>query len=140
MPMTVMFTGSIPNICTPILKVVAKATSPVSIKKASNQAISKYRLEVGTTKREDRAIKISDKEWEAIQAGAISDNKLKKILNNTDIDSLRQRATPKTTSGVSAAQVARMKAMRNSNYTLDEIAKKLGVSTSVVTKSLKGES
>jgi len=108
-----------------------------AIKKASNQAIAKYRDEVGTIKREDRAIKITDREWEAIQAGAISDNKLTKILNNADIDDLRQRATPRSTNTVSAAQVSRIKNMRNSNYTLEQIAKKLGLSTSAVSKALK---
>lgn len=108
-----------------------------AIKKASNQAISKYRNEVGTIKREDRAIKLTDREWEAIQAGAISENKLIKILDNTDIDDLRQRATPKTTKTVSVAQINRIKNMRNSNYTLEQIAKKVGLSTSAVSKYLK---
>ena len=37
---------------------------------------------------------MTDKEWEAIQAGAISENKLTQIINNVDIDDLRQRAPP----------------------------------------------
>lgn len=112
---------------------------PGDLKKASQQAVTKYRQEVGSVKRRDRNIKISDKEWEAIQAGAISENILKKILNNTNIDTLRERATPRTTSSLSAAQVNRIKALSASNYTLSEIANKLGVSTSTVSKYLKGE-
>ena len=46
----------------------------------SQQALSKYREEVGSVARRDRSIKITDREWEAIQAGAISENKLIKIL------------------------------------------------------------
>lgn len=108
------------------------------IKKASQQAVTKYRAEVGSVNRRTRNIDITDKEWEAIQAGAISENTLKKILNNTDIDKLRERATPKLTNTPSPAQISRVKALSASNYTLDEIAKKTGLSTSTISKYLKG--
>ena len=108
------------------------------IKKASQQALTKYRNEVGSVSRRDRSIKISDREWEAIQAGAISENKLKLILNNADVDELRQRATPRATTTLSNAKISRIKAMNASNYSLSEIAKALGVSTSTVSKYLKG--
>ena len=113
---------------------------PGDIKKASQQALSKYREELGSVSRRDRSIKITDREWEAIQAGAISENKLKQILDNTDIDNLRERATPRTTSKLSTAKVNRIKALSASNYTIGEIAKKLGVSTSTVSQYLKGVS
>lgn len=109
------------------------------IKKWKQQAVTKYRAEVGSVKRSDRNINITDKEWEAIQAGAISETKLKDILNNTDIDKLRERATPKLTTSPSSAQIARIKAMSASNYTLAEIAKKTGFSTATVSKYLKGK-
>ena len=109
------------------------------VKKASQQAVSKYRQEVGSIKRRDRNIDITDREWEAIQAGAVSETTLKKILNNTDIDKLRERATPRTYNSLSNAQVNRVKALAASNYTLNEIANKLGVSTTTVSKYLKGD-
>lgn len=108
------------------------------IKKASQQALTKYRESVGSVSRRDRSINITDKEWEAIQAGAISENNLKKILNNTDIDNLRERATPRTTTSLSQAKINQIKAMSASNYTTSEIAKKLGVSSSTVSKYMKG--
>ena len=111
---------------------------PGDVKKASQQALSKARSEVGSVSRRDRAIKITDKEWEAIQAGAISENRLKQILDNTDVDSLRQRATPRATNTLSDAKINRIKALSASNYTLSEIAEKLGVSTSTVSSYLKG--
>ena len=111
---------------------------PDEIKKASQQALTKYRNEVGSVSRDKRSIKISDREWEAIQAGAISENKLKQILDNTDVDNLRQRATPRATTTLSTAKISKAKAMRSSNYTLVEIAKALGVSTSTVSNALKG--
>ena len=81
---------------------------------------------------------ITDREWEAIQAGAISENKLKQILNNTDADSLRQRAMPKASASLSQAKINKIKNMSASNYSIAEIAKQLGVSTSTVSNYLKG--
>ena len=112
--------------------------SKKDIKKLNQQALTKYRQEVGGVSRRERNIDITDKEWEAIQAGAISENKLKKILDNTDIDKLRERATPKATVNLSTAKINQIKSMANSNYTTKEIADKLGVSPSTVTKYLKG--
>ena len=110
------------------------------VKKASQQALTKYRQEAGSVARSKRAIEITDREWEAIQAGAISENKLKQILDNTDVDVLRQRATPKSYTTLNTAKVNRIKAMSASGRSLSEIAKSLGVSTSTVSEYLKGVS
>ena len=109
------------------------------IRKESQKAMTKYRQEVGAISRRERNIKITDREWEAIQAGAISENKLKRILANADTDELRQRATPRATQTISSAKGIRIKNMvATGNYTIAEIAKQLGVSTSTVQKYLKG--
>lgn len=107
------------------------------IKKAGQQALSRSRADVNSVSRKDRSIKITDREWEAIQSGAISENVLKKILNNADVDELRQRATPRSTTTLNQAKINRIKAYSASNYTIGEIAKKLGVSVSTVSKYLK---
>ena len=112
---------------------------PGDLKKLSQRALSKYRSEVGSVSRRQRAIVINDKEWAAIQAGAISENKLKKILNNSDPDALRQRAMPKASSTLSATQINRIKSMNASNFTLSQIAEKMNLSPSTVSKYLKGE-
>ena len=114
------------------------AAKTLDTKKIGQQALTKYRQEVGSVSRSKRAIQITDREWEAIQAGAISENTLKKILNNTDVDNLRERATPRTTTTLTPAKINRIKSLSASNYTLSEIAKKLGVSTTTVSKYLKG--
>lgn len=103
------------------------------LKKANQQALSSARASVGAKRT---PVEITDKEWEAIQAGAISENKLIQILNNANIDTVRQRATPRTTSSLSTAKVSRISAMRASGYTTAEIADALGVSTSTVSKYL----
>jgi DNA-binding CsgD family transcriptional regulator len=105
------------------------------IKKAGQQALTKYRSAVNAKRQ---AIVITDREWEAIQAGAISENTLVNILKNTDVDNLRQKATPRATTTLSSAKISKIKAMSNSNYSLEQIAKALGVSTSTVSNYLKG--
>lgn len=106
------------------------------IKKAGQVALTKYREEVGSIARKERNIIINDKEWEAIQSGAISETTLKRILNNCDPDSLRQRAMPKESKTLTTAKANRIKAM-SASYTIAQIADKLGVSTSTVSKYLK---
>lgn len=103
------------------------------IKKANQQTLTAARNAVGAKRT---PVQIEDREWEAIQAGAISENKLIQILNNTDIDTIRQRATPRTTTSLSTAKVNKISAMSSSGYTIAEIAEALGVSTSTVSKYL----
>ena len=112
---------------------------PGDLKKISQRSLSKYRAEVNSISRRERAIQITDKEWEAIQAGAISENKLKKILNNSDPATLRERAMPKAKSTLNVAQINRIKAMSASNFTLNQIAEKMNLSPSTVSSYLKGE-
>lgn len=106
------------------------------IKKANQQALTRARIKVGAQRRQ---IDITDREWEAIQAGAISENKLYQIINYVDIDKLRQRATPRTTTQLSSAKIAKLKAMQESGYTTSEIANAVGVSSSTVGKYLRGD-
>ena len=101
------------------------------LKKASQQALTRYREEYGSIPRRERNIVISDNEWKAIQAGAVSENILKRILNNCDADSLRQRAMPKESKELNQAKQNRIKAM-SASYTISQIADKLGISTSTV--------
>ena len=102
-------------------------------KKAGQQALDKMRRQVGA-KRE--LVNITDKEWEAIQAGAISTNKLKTILDNADMDRVKQLATPRSTLSLSPAKEARINSLRASGYTNAQIAQTLGVSTSTIIKYL----
>ena len=103
------------------------------IKKANQQALTAARKQVGA---ERKPVVITDREWEAIQAGAISESKLTQILNNADIDSLRQRATPRATTALSTAKQSKIASMSASGYSTSEIAEALGVSTSTVSKYL----
>lgn len=106
------------------------------VKKAGQQALTKSREEVGSIARRDRNIIITDKEWEAVQKGAVSETTLKRILNNSDPDSLREKAMPKQSFELNQAKISRIKAM-SASYTIAQIADALGVSTSTVSKYLK---
>lgn len=103
------------------------------IKKANQQALTAARKQVGA---ERKPVVITDREWEAIQAGAISESKLTQILNNADIDSLRQRATPRATTTLSTAKQNKIASMSASGYSTSEIAEALGISASTVSKYL----
>lgn len=103
------------------------------MKKVSQRALSEARVKTGAKRQ---VISITDKEWNAIQAGAISENRLYQIINNTDIDALRDRATPRSRNVPSTAKVNKMKAMKESGYSAAEIADAVGCSTSTVHKYL----
>lgn len=103
-------------------------------KKLSQQELTRARALVGA---ERTPVRVNDREWEAIQAGAISETTLYKIINNINIDELRARATPRQQLGLTQAQINRIKAYKSSGYTNEEIAERLGVSASTVINHLK---
>lgn len=105
------------------------------IKKLKNQALTQARLQTGASKKA-RLVDITDREWEAIQSGAISTNKLSQIIQNSDLDILKQRSMPRESKGISDAKRARAKMLESNGYTLAEIADSLGVSTSTISKVL----
>ena len=100
-------------------------------KRMAQVALEDARYSVGATGKGTR-IDINDREWEAIQAGAISSTMLTEILRYTDSDKIRARAMPKERKQLSASKVASIKAMSASGYTNAEIAEKFGISTSAV--------
>ena len=103
------------------------------LEKVRSAAIDDARASVGASGRNTR-IHITDKQWQAIQSGAISDTRLRRILRYTDEDELKALAMPKTNKGLSTAQQNKMKRMKTSGYTIAEIADALGVSTGTVSK------
>ena len=103
------------------------------IKKMKNDNLKRARHRVGATKSD---IQITPKEWEAIQAGAISDTMLVDILTRADMDKVKEYATPRHTSGLSASEKGLATSMLNSGYTRKEVADRLGISTSTLSKEL----
>ena len=120
-----------------VVKAKMQATpdmDPADIKKVKSQALKAARERTGASKQN---VQITPKEWEAIQAGAISNNKLSKILDNTDLDLIKQYAMPKSSPAMSPSRIARARAMLNSGYTQADVADAMGVSTSTLSAALK---
>lgn len=105
--------------------------SSAEYKKAAGRAIETARTIV---KAKKQPVQITPREWEAIQAGAITHNKLTEILKNTDTKVVKEYATPRTSIGVSPAEEAKIKLMLARGYTQAEIADQMGISTSTVSK------
>lgn len=103
------------------------------IKKVKGQCLEEARYRVGAKKT---LIDLTDRQWEAIQAGAVSSNKLEEILKNCDTDKIKQRATPRTPKGIPQAKLATAKMRLNRGYSPDEVAKSLGVSISTLYRAL----
>jgi hypothetical protein len=102
-----------------------------SLKKVKNRALADARARVGAKKE---TIQITEKEWEAIQAGAVSNNKLIQIFANTKDDDLKKLATPKKQVGLSSAQESRAKRLLKAGYTQAQVAESLGVSVGTIKK------
>lgn len=102
-------------------------------KKIEGQALREARERTGAKKQQ---IVITDREWEAIQAGAISKSRLSDILNNTDLDVVKKLATPRTSKVMVPAKVARARAMIDAGYTQAEVAEALGISKSTLNDAL----
>lgn len=103
------------------------------IKKIKQRNLKAAREQVGAKRN---PIEITDKDWEAIQAGAVPPSKLAEIINYVDDDKLKQRAMPRTsTNELSPAKVAFIKANSGTNgYTNAELAQQLGVSVATIQK------
>lgn len=106
---------------------------PADLKKIQSQALAEARARTGAGKQR---IVITPNEWAAIQAGAISNNTLNQILANTDLDSVKLLATPRTPVLMTSTKTARAKAMLSSGYTQSEIADALGVSLTTLKKEI----
>lgn len=100
-------------------------------RKIRGQALASARAKVGAKKD---TIQITQREWQAIQSRAVSPTTLSKILNNSDLDTVKKYATPKQSRGLSPAQQALAKSMDSRGYSNSEIADRLGVSASTIQK------
>ncbi len=105
------------------------------IKKISSVEMQRARDSVGASGRKSK-VTFTDREWEAVQAGAISDNMLTKFLNSSDPDEIVKRAMPKNVTVMTSAKMSKANAMLRSGYSYAEIAKACGVPESTVYSAL----
>ena len=109
-----------------------------SLKKIKTQAINTARTRTGADKKK-RTVEITPKEWDAIQAGAISNHKLEQILTNTDLEALRQYATPHRKVLMTTTNQEKARQLIALGYTRAEVAQRLGVSVTTLNTSMSGE-
>ena len=103
-------------------------------KKLKGKELKNARFRVGAKKD---LIDITPRQWEAIQAGALTKTKLEEILANADIDKVRELATPKDKPKLSTSDLNRALLMlRNDKYSLSDIADQLGISTSALKEAI----
>lgn len=103
------------------------------LKKISSRALATARTRTGASKE---LVDITDREWEAIQAGAISNNKLTKILNNADLERVKSLATPRQNPVMTDQKQQRARQLLASGRTSAEVADILGVAVSTLNSSM----
>lgn len=99
------------------------------LKKLKTLALAEGRNRTGAHKAR---IEVTPMEWNAIQAGAISNHKLEAILANMDDDKVKALATPREKPTMTPANMTRAKAMLNADFTRAEVADALGVSVTTL--------
>jgi hypothetical protein len=99
------------------------------LRKLQGQELTKARIRTGAGKQR---IEITDREWAAIQAGAISNNTLTQILTHADLDRVKELATPRNKIEMTDVKISRARSMIALGYTQAEIADQLGVSLSTL--------
>lgn len=102
-------------------------------KKDRNNLLPRAREAVGAKRH---PIDISDREWEAIQAGAVTKTDQKEIFRFCDQEQLRQRALPKNRPAMSSADIAYAKRLLAAGYDGNDVAQRLGISTSTLWKNV----
>lgn len=103
------------------------------LRKLRGRLIKECRDIVGAKKN---PVEITEREWEAIQAHAVSYNTLRKILNNSDMDHIKQLSMPRSQPVMSDAKISRARTMLNQGRTTAEVAEALDVSISTLQKAL----
>lgn len=104
------------------------------IKKIRFSAMQEARHRTGAEKQQ---IDLSDDQWKAIQAGAITNHKLTQILNNAKLERVKELATPKRQVLMSSSKTARAQSMLAQGYTQAEVADHLGVSLTTLKDTLR---
>jgi hypothetical protein len=103
-------------------------------KKIRAEELKKARERFGAKKNQ---IYITDSQWKAIMAGAVSKTLLGLILDNADSDRVKALSTPRNSrTTLSAANQARAKSMLSRGYTQAEVAEMIGVPVSTLTSAI----
>ena len=108
-------------------------------KKLKGRTLNEKRLVTGAIKKR---VTFSDREWEAIQAGAVHHSFLLDLMKNADSKDLKERAMPKTGTTISPARVNMIKNKLRQGFGVAAIVDQLDIPKSQVEKiqlELRGE-
>ena len=100
------------------------------------QAVTEARARLNA---KSHKIKITPQQWNAIQAGAVSNSKLIEIIDNADLEVVKELATPRAKESLGSAQRARAISLFKAGRTREEIATALGVSITTLDTALYAE-
>lgn len=107
------------------------------IAKAKQQALERARESVGAKRH---TIIITDREWSAIQSGAITNKLLEDILKYADMDVVKSKAMPRNNKSLTTAQISSLKTKYESgSYTTAQLADIYGVSPGTIKSILYGK-
>ena len=96
-----------------------------------HQALNKARAQLGTGRN---PVTITDDEWDAVQANAVSGTLLKELVSFMDDAQLKTLATPRPNKVMTDARKNKAKALLANGYTISQVAETLGVSPTTIGK------
>lgn len=77
-------------------------------------------------------VEFTQREWEAVKHGAITENFLSDLIAEADADHVRQMSSPRAKTALTSAQQSKIRQLKSRGYTNADIADVLGVSASTV--------
>ena len=101
--------------------------------KGLDRELKRARVQLGAKRV---PVEISPKEWEAIQAGAISATDQKELFRFADKDKLLEYAMPRTQKKLSKSFVNQAQGMLDRGYTLKEVADRFDIAVSTLSNAL----
>ena len=105
-----------------------------ALKKLKGRTLNEKLQVTGALKQH---VKFTDREWEAVQAGAVHDTFLKDLLRNADSKQVKQLSMPKGKTTISPARKQRIEQMLSLGYTQGDVADMLDISVSSVQEVAK---
>lgn len=105
-----------------------------ALKKLKGRTLNEKRQVTGALKQR---VKFTDREWEAVQSGAVHDSFLKDLLRNADSKQVKQLSMPRTRSVITPTKKSRIKTMLSLGYDQARIAEMLDISISSVQEAVK---
>ena len=105
-----------------------------ALKKLKGRTLNEKRQVTGAVKQR---VKFTDREWEAVQAGAVHDSFLKDLLRNADSKQVKQLSMPHQKQTISPARKGRIEQMLSLGYTQADIAGMMDISVSAVQEVAK---